>query len=157
MAIGGGDWIRIGAVDAHLDANTMNKIITQVLQRKAQSITKDPELRQLVGTYYVNAVTDYVPKDSGKLQQSGRATSDGRVYWTATSPLRIAKDGHKYGGYNYALIQFEASGFRHPSRYAGHKPTDHWTDKMRPGTYAWAKFVARIAPEIIRRMNNGNS
>lgn len=146
MAVGGGSWIRVSATATGLDARNMNREIRTILGRKVDSITKDPLLRQYIGQVYVGVVTPYVPVDTGKLRASGRATEDGRVYWTAVSPIKVARDGHTYGGYNYAAIQYNV-----PMRHKDPNATDHWTDKVRPGTPDWSTFISEITPEIIRR------
>ena len=93
----GGSWIRVNAKTTGLDARTINGLIREILDRKTESITRHPQLRQEIGLAYVDAVTPFVPMKTGKLRGSGNATTDGRVYWTATSKL----------GYNYAGIQYE--------------------------------------------------
>lgn len=135
-----GSWIRVKAKDANLDARTMNAEIQKILGRKARSITSDPALRKRVGLAYVRNVTDFVPRRHGDLQNSGMATDDGRVYWTATSKT----------GYNYAYIQYTNLNYNHPSRYGGHRPTAEWTDELRPGTAEWEQFIADITPDIKR-------
>lgn len=149
MATGGGSWIRVNATDLHLDARSMNAVVTDVLGRKADSITKYPDLRQSIGQLYVFAVSPYVPYNTGKLQGSGHATNDGRAYWTAISPVLVSPvDGHTYGGYNYAGIQYEV-----PMHHTTPGTTDHWTDKVKPGTTDWQQFIETIRPVIIRRFN----
>ena len=130
-----GSWIRIGAIDAHLDARTVNSIIKEALGKKAISITQNPELRQKIGEAFVEAVTPFVPMKSGAIRESGRATTDGRVYWTATN-----KYGDNYAGYVYDL-----EGTRWPE---GHykKPTTPgtypgWVEKVQPGTPEWDAFI----------------
>ena len=139
-----GSWIRVNARDAHLDANTMNEVIRRVVGQRAESITQDPDFRARIGAYYLNEVTKYVPKKTGKLQRSGTATQDGRVWWSATSNK----------GYNYAHVQYTNPEFYHPSRYPGHEPTFRWTDKVVPGTPAWSNFTDRISIEIRKRYGN---
>lgn len=129
-------WLRIGARDVHLDAKTLNPIIRQALNRKVQSITADPTLRQLIGEAYLRAVKDYIPRKTGALQESGRAMDDGRVYWNAF----------------YAVFQYEGENYNHPVRYPGHMPTAYWTERVRPGTPDWERFVEDIKPIIIERM-----
>lgn len=138
-----GAWIRIGAVKVHLDSKSMNSIVSNVLGKKAKSITKDPDLRSLVGTLYVNQVTPFVPKRDGSLRESGRGTSDGRVYWSATDPNT---------GFNYAKFQFNHSEYIHPTTPGTHP---HWIDYVQPGTDEWSKFIDRITPVIIRRFSDG--
>lgn len=130
-----GSWIRIGAIDAHLDARTVNSIIKEALGKKAISITQNPELRQKIGEAYVGAVNELVPEKSGKLRESGRATTDGRVYWTATN---------KYGD-NYAGYVYDQDGTRWPDEHYK-KPTTpgtypRWTERVQPGTAEWDAFI----------------
>ena len=129
-------WLRLSARDVHLDARTLNHIIRQTLNRKTQSVTSNPMLRQLIGEAYLRAVKDYIPFKTGKLQDSGRATADGRVYWNAF----------------YAVFQYENEDYNHPVRYSGHMPRAYWTDAVRPGTADWDRFVEDIKPLIIERM-----
>lgn len=130
-----GSWIRIGAIDAHLDARTVNSIIKDALGKKAISITQNPELRKSIGEAYIEVVTPFVPSKTGALRESGRATADGRVYWTATN---------KYGD-NYAGYVFDQDGTRWPE---GHykKPTTpgtypRWVESVQPGTAEWDAFI----------------
>jgi hypothetical protein len=115
----GGSWIRIGAIDAHLDARTVNAIIKEALGRRAESVTQKPELRQTIGQEYVYAVTPFVPMKHGDLRESGSATTDGRVYWTATNR-----------GYNYAAIQYETQYNNYTTPGTG----PYWTEKMSPNS-----------------------
>ncbi len=130
-----GSWIRIGAIDAHLDARTVNSIIKDALGKKAISITQNPELRQRIGEAFIMAVTPSVPMKSGALRESGRATTDGRVYWTA-----INKYGDNYAGYVY-----DQDGTRWPEgQYK--KPTTpgtypRWAESVQPGTEEWDAFI----------------
>lgn len=139
-----GSWIRINAVDAHLDARTVNSIIKEALGKRAISITQKPDLRQEIGQAFVDAVTPFVPMKSGQLRASGRATDDGRVYWTATNK-----------GYNYAYTVYDLHGERWPEgQYK--KPTTpgtypRWVEKVQPGTAEYTAFINTITPIIIRR------
>ena len=65
-----GSWVRIGAMKCHLDARTVNKIVQDVLGRKAESVTKDPDLRQAIGTEYLNVVT-ICSYENGKIERVG--------------------------------------------------------------------------------------
>lgn len=140
-----GSWIRIGAIDAHLDASTVNSIIKEVLGKKAVSITQKPELRQAIGEQFVAAVTPFVPvsnePDKYHLWMSGRATDDGRVFWSATNR-----------GYNYASAVYDENGERWPSgEYV--KPSTpgtfpRWVEKVQPGTAEWDAFINTITPII---------
>ena len=137
-----GSWIRIGSVKAHLDARTVNAIIKGALGKKAVSVTQKPELRQSIGDAFVSAVTPFVPMKSGTLRESGRATSDGRVYWTATN-----------GDYNYASTVYDpVEPYRWPDGVYK-KPTTpgtypRWVEKVQPGTAEWDAFVNTITPII---------
>ena len=138
-----GSWVRIGAVKAHLDAKTMNKIVTDVLGRKADSVTKDPDLRRDIGDEFVRVVTPYVPMDTGRLRESGRATTDGRLYWTAIDPIT---------GENYASKQYYTQYRRYTTPGTG----PFWVEKVQPGTPEWDNdFISAITPIIKRRFNDG--
>ena len=136
-----GSWIRINAMDVHLDARTVNEIIKKALGRRAESVTKNPELRQEIGQAYVDAVTPFVPMKTGKLRESGSATADGRVYWTATSKR----------GFNYADIQYNTEYNHYTTPGTG----PFWTEKVQPGTPEYDSFIAQITPLIVRSFNNG--
>lgn len=126
-------------MDVHLDARSINAEVKRVLGHKATSVTQSPDLRKDIGQAYVEQVSPYVPKKTGKLRESGRGTDDGRVYWTATSPK----------GYNYANIQYTNIQFNH------HFPeTAHWTEYVQPGTPDWDEFRDRITPMIKRRFRD---
>ena len=141
----GGEWIRIGAVKAHLDAKTLNSIIAEALGKKATSITQMPDLRKEIGEEFIKAVTPFVPYKSGDLARSGRATDDGRVYWTST-----------HNGYNYAHSVYDPNYARWPEGSTYVAPTTEgthprWVDRVHPGTAEWSAFVNNITPIIIRR------
>ena len=136
-----GSWIRINAMDVHLDARTVNGIIKNALGRRAESITQNPELRQEIGQAYVDAVTPFVPMKTGKLRESGSATTDGRVYWTATSRK----------GFNYADIQYNTEYAHYTTPGTG----PFWTEHVQPGTPEYDSFIAQITPLIVRSFNNG--
>ena len=141
-----GSWIRINAVDANLDAKTVNKIIETVLTERAISITQKPELRQAIGREFIKAVTPFVPYKSGDLSRSGEATTDGRVYWTSV-----------HNGYNYASRLYDEDeelwgpeGYTNPTRTVHKDPQPRWVERVHPGTAEWAAFVNNITPIIIR-------
>ena len=138
-----GSWVRIGAIKCHLDARTMNKVIQEVLGRKAESITKDPDLRQEIGTEMLRVVTPYVPMDTDRLRESGRATNDGRLYWTAIDPET---------GENYASKQYYTQYRRYTTPGTG----PYWAERVQPGTPDWDDdFIPAITPIIIRRFDDG--
>ena len=139
-----GSWIRISAVDANLDARTVNSIIKTALKQRAESITKAPELRQEIGEKFVEAVTPFVPKKSGDLRESGRATDDGRVYWTSV-----------HRGYNYANKLYDEYGvlwpdgdYANPTTKTPVRTVPQWVTKVQPGTPEWDAFVNSITPVI---------
>lgn len=142
-----GSWIRIGAVAAHLDANTVNNIIKDAMGRRMTSITQKPELRQQIGEEFIKVVTPFVPVSkklkAEHLYQTGRATDDGRVYWTA-----INSRGQNYAGYVY-----DPDETRWPDGNYSHskdtKTYPRWVEKVRPGTAEWAAFVNNITPLIM--------
>jgi hypothetical protein len=140
--MGGGSWIRIGSMEAHLDAKTMNKIVEDVMGKRMQSVTKDPDLRHDIGEEFARIVTKYVPMKTGALRMSGRATDDGRLYWSAINPNN---------GYNYAQIQYENTAYKHK------EPTcSHWVHQVQPKTDDWDnEFIPAITPIIKRRFNDG--
>ena len=152
----GGSWIRIGAVAAHLDAKTVNAIIKEALGKRATSITKKPELRQAIGQEFVRAVTPFVPMKTGALRQSGRATADGRVYWSAVRTT-TSDDGEESAGYNYAASTYDAQGVRWPSgEYKNPSTTNtypRWVEKVHPGTPEYDAFVNNIIPIIVEGFN----
>lgn len=137
-----GSWIRIGAVDANLDAGTVNYIIKEALGKRAESITQRPELRQRIGEAFVDAVTPFIPSKTGDLRRSGRATDDGRVYWTATN-----KRGENYAGYvyDYDETRWPDGIYKKPTTPGTHP---RWVDIVHPGTPEWDAFVANITPMI---------
>ena len=143
---GEGSWIRVNAVAAGLDAQTVNSIIKVALSKRAVSITQMPELRQKIGEAYVKAVTPFVPVKSTDLRESGRATDDGRVYWTAVN---------KYGD-NYAGYVFDPDETRWPDGEYSHSQTSgkypRWTEHVQPqpGNEAYDGFIAEVT-DIVRK------
>ena len=143
-----GSWIRIGAIEANLDATTVNNIIKTALGKRAITVTQMPELRKEIGEELLRIVTPFVPMKSGQLRASGRATDDGRLYWTGTNK-----------GYNYADIVYDRDSIRWESGYK--KPTTpntvpRWMEKVQPHTDEWTTFVNNITPIIIRRFAEGD-
>jgi hypothetical protein len=138
-----GSWIRIKAVDAHLDARTVNPIITTALGKRAVSVTKMPELRKKIGEQLLLQVTEYVPEDTGKLRESGRVTTDGRLYWSA-----IGEDGENYAYEMYDPVK----PYRWPRGKYNHPTTDgtypRWMTKVAPNTGEWTAFINNITPII---------
>lgn len=140
-----GSWIRIGAVDAHLDAQTVNGIIKDALGKRAISITQKPDLRQEIGEAFVAAVTPFVPvsneQDKYHLWMSGRATDDGRVFWSATNR-----------GYNYASAVYDEDGERWPTGVYNKPSTPgtypQWVQKFHEDPDKWAAFINTITPII---------
>ncbi len=148
-----GSWIRIGAIDANLDAKTVNAIIRAALGKRALSVTQMPELRKEIGEAFLKQVTPFIPCKTGLLREQGHATTDGRVYWTAT---RDATENS--GSFNYAATVYDQDGDLWPG---GHykKPTTpgtypRWVEKVQPGTAEWDAFINNITPVIIRRFAN---
>jgi hypothetical protein len=141
-----GSWLRLGPIDAHLDARTVNSIIKDALGRRAESITQNPEVRQKIGEAFIDAVTPFVPVSNKEkathLVDSGRATDDGRVYWTA-----INKRGDNYAGYVYDQeeTRWPDGEYLKPSK-PGTYP--RWVEKVHPGTAEWDTFVNNITPII---------
>jgi hypothetical protein len=146
-----GSWIRIGAIDARLDATTVNDIIKTAVGERMKSITQMPELRQQIGEALLEQVTPFVPykqrKDQapgdtkGHLRASGRATDDGRLYWTAINSR----------GDNYASYVYDEEKNRWDGNYA--KPsTDYtypqWVNRVVKDPEQWETFINKITPLI---------
>ena len=146
-----GSWIRIGAVAAHLDAGTVNSIIEKVLVKRAISIMKKPELRQSIGEELLKIVTPFVPVSKDKkvehLWMSGRATDDGRLYWTAINSR----------GDNYASYVYDEDKLRWDSNYVNpstDKTYPQWMERVQPDTAEWNAFVNNITPLIKEAFRN---
>jgi hypothetical protein len=143
-----GSWIRINAVDAHLDAKTVNSIIEATLGKEAVSITKNPALRKKIGEELLAIVTPFVPMDSGQLRESGRATPDGRLYWSA-----IGEEGENYAYEMYDPVE----PYQWPNGYS--RPTTEgttprWMENIQPGTPEWDAFINNITPIIKEAFEN---
>ena len=142
-----GSWIRVNAVDAHLNATTVNSIIKTNLSGRAVSITQKPAVRQAVGEAYLEVVTPFVPSKTGDLRESGRATDDGRVYWTAIRPPYNVEGSYAF---NYAEATFDpkfrkwgkGKTYDNPSTVG---TTPRWTENVRPDTDEWEVFTAKVA------------
>jgi len=152
----GGSWIRINAVEAHLDAKTVNAIIREALGKRAVSVTKKPELRQAIGQEFVRAVTPFVPRKTGALRESGRATTDGRVYWSAVRTT-TSEDGEESAGYNYAASTYDAEGIRWPSGEYKKPSTPNtypqWVKKFLEEPSRYDVFKNNIIPIIVEGFN----
>lgn len=141
-----GSWIRINAVDARLDATTVNQIVTVALGKQAESVTKRPALRKAIGEKFVEAVTPLVPKKDGDLRKSGRATTDGRVYWSAI--------GDK--GENYASEMYDEYSIRWPRGYfrpTTKDTTPRWVEVFLADTSKYEAFKNSIIPIIVKEFN----
>lgn len=152
----GGSWIRIGAVDARLDAKTVNDLIKDTVGERLKSITQAPEVRLKIGEALVKQATPFVPYKTGDLSDSGKATSDGRVYWTSV---------HK--GYNYANKLYDESGeiwgpkgyinpTRNKSPYPNHDPQPRWVERVVTDKKQYEAFTNRVREIIIEEHNKGN-
>lgn len=143
-------WIRINAVDANLDARTVNAIIKEALGKRAISVTQKPEVRRAIGEAFVDAVTPFVPKKSGDLRDSGTATDDGRVYWTATNK------GFNYAGYVYDEDgdRWGPEGYKNPTTKSPVLTVPRWVEKVQPGTTEWEAFSNNITPLIKEAFND---
>lgn len=146
-----GSWIRINAVDARLDATTVNAIIKTALGKKAISITKKPELRREIGEELLRTVTPFVPMKSGALRASGRATDDGRLYWTAIAPAH-GDEGYEF---NYASHVYDPNSEIWPEGEYKKPSTPNtyprWVKMVTNDPQQWGIFVNNITPIIIRR------
>ena len=156
-----GSWIRIGAVDARLDAKTINPIITAALGKRVESITQKPALRKAIGEEFVRAVTPFVPMKTGALRKSGRATDDGRVYWTAVR-TSASEDGEENAGFNYAASTYDAEAIRwggpitEPGTYKKPSTPDthpRWIYSVLNDQAQYAAFVNNIIPIIVEEFN----
>lgn len=137
-----GAWVRLTVPTA----KQINAEIKNILNRKAESVTKNPELRRYINTVYRDVVMPFVPM-SDKVHhhlKDAYVTNDGRIIWSATNK-----------GYNYAEIQYENLMYKHPIRYGGHNPQALWTNAVQPGTAEWNTFVTTITGEVIRVYGNG--
>lgn len=137
----GGGRIRVNAIEMGLDAKTVNGIITEVMRRKLESVTKDPDLRKAIGEEYIQLVTPFVPMRTGKLRSQASASGDGRITWTATNKH----------GYNYALTQYTTQYIHYTTPGTG----PYWTDQLNPDTANWEEFKDAITPLIKERFNDG--
>ena len=145
-----GSWIRVGGIKAHLDAKTINPIIETVLRKRAVSITQMPELRQQVGEEFLKVVTPFVPVNTGELQRSGRATNDGRLYWSVIRPTYANEGSYAF---NYTNVTYDPNYQRWPKGETYENPRDkrtqpRWVECVHPGTDEWTTFVNNITPII---------
>lgn len=147
-----GSFVRVKATKVNLDARTINPIIEKALGKRAISVTQKPELRKKIGEEYLAAVTPFVPEGAtGQLRESGRATDDGRVYWTAVRPSSGEEGSYAY---NYAASAYDEKYRRwgkDETYVAPHTDGTHprWTEKVQPGTPEWAAFVNKIQEDIV--------
>lgn len=144
-----GSWIRIKSVDAHLNAKTVNEIVKTALRREVISVTQKPELRKAIGEEFVWAVTPFVPKKTGQLYKSGRATDDGRVYWSAVRPGTGEEGSYDF---NYASITYDQDGTKWPNGEYNNPTTPEtypqWVKKVTEDPAQWEAFVLSITPLI---------
>lgn len=134
-------WVRVNANQTGLRAIEINKIVQEIVQRKVESVTNHPDLRQDIGNVYLDLVTPYVPMNTGTLRESGSATNDGRVYWSAVSP----------NGFNYTQYVYENEF----TNYTTPNTHSHWTDYVNPSTDAWSTFISEITPLIVDKFKEG--
>lgn len=135
-------WVRLNANSTGLASSELNSIIQEIIQRKSQSVTKNPQLRQQIGQEYLVAVDPFIPKNSGRLRESGRATTDGRVYWSAVNPRN---------GYNYTQDAYTTE-YANPTTPGTHP---YWNEYVTEGTDAWDSFISAITPYIVEAYKNG--
>lgn len=125
-------------------ARSINDAIEEILGRKEQSITKNPELRHYINEQYLDAVTPFVPlsnKEKDHHLRDAFITNDGRIVWSAVNK-----------GFNYAYIQ-------HITQYA-HYTTDgtgpYWEEQVAPGTDTWKNiFIPSITERVQQEYKNG--
>lgn len=155
-----GSWIRITAVQAGLDAKTINSILEDAVSDQMQSITQAPEVRKQIGEAFLKAVTPFVPVKSGALRDSGRATDDGRLYWTAVAP---AWKDEEEGGYafNYASTVYDQDKVRWAEGETYAKPsknknaTPRWVEQVKPETPEHDVFLNEVREILIKAHRGG--
>ena len=148
-----------GGVNVRLTIPTASQInaeIQHILKRKAESVTKHPELRRFINQQYLEAVTKYVPlsnMDKPHHLRDAFVTNDGRIVWSATNK-----------GFNYADIQYQPEEYgKHYKHYTTPDTHPHWTDYVTPAvrgtrrkTRDWENvFIPSVRDEIIRVYKNG--
>ena len=141
-------WVRLTVPSA----GQINAAIQGILHRKAESVTRNPELRYFIDEMYLETVTPYVPRSANDHKpynnhhlQDAYITNDGRIIWSATNK-----------GYNYANIQYYNTDYKHYKRYPGHKPTAYWTERVVPGNTQWKRvFIPKIRDRVKQEYKNG--
>ena len=129
------DWLRIGAVEAQLDARSINAIIRKHIDKKAQTVTKDPALRKELGEVMIKLATPYVPMKTGKLRNHAYATKDGRLIWDAHSPK----------GFDYASQQY----YHLYKHYTTPNTGPYWVDQVN-----YSVFIQEILPLLKERFSD---
>lgn len=125
-------------------AKSINDAIAEILGRKEQSVTKNPELRHFINEQYLDAVTPFVPlsdKEKDHHLRDAFITSDGRIVWSAVNK-----------GFNYAYIQ-------HITQYNNYTTPNtgpYWEEAVAPGTDVWTSiFIPSIRDRVQQEYKNG--
>lgn len=137
--------VRIGVKSTGLGAKSINGVIEEILGQRAKSVTQMPDLRKDIGRVYIQAVTPYVPKMTGRLRNSAFASNDGRVTWSAVNSQT---------GENYAYDQYTNTRYRHKV-INGVQTQAWWTNAVMPDEPGWEDFIEQITPMIKERFENG--
>lgn len=137
-------YLQIGVVQLNLDARTLNREVKKVLGRKAESVTKHPQLRMDVAQVFLDMVEKYVPMKTGKLRAQGHAVSgghgggDARLVWYATDR-----------GFDYATHQF----YNQYKHYTTPGTGPNWTGQLIDND--WNDLMAAIRPYILQAFKEG--
>ena len=145
------DTIQISSSVTALYAKEINARIKEILDRKAESVTKNEPLRQALGYIYLDYVTPFVPLSegrptSGRLRGSGKVTTRGRVIWSAVNR-----------GDNYADIQYNTQYEHYTTPGTGPYWTKHVNPKTSIGAENWSKFIHddEVQHLILQAYKNG--
>ena len=127
--------IQISSGITSIYAKEVNARIQEIINRKAESVTKNESLRQAIGYKYLEYVTPYVPMSkgkptSGRLRKSGNVTTRGRVFWSAINR-----------GVNYANIQYNTQYEHYTTANTGPYWTEHVNPKTDVGKNNWKNFI----------------
>ena len=143
------------------NAVALRKAVNEHLDPKISSLRNDPGLANLIAKEWAVAVTRFVPRS----QLSGHhlqdyTVSDGRVIWRRPARKTDLNAGISageeiahllYQGPIKGVFRVRADG---GTSYGPHEPQPHWDACVTPGTVDWDKFVIRITPAILHRVQN---